>query len=638
MTDFIPLKTRTLLINKDEHLSDAFARENYPCNSIPTNCILDKTLPGLGATYSEIIAKRNSIIIEPNIPVITGKADKNDKILGVYEKCTKKTIKEYLLNKKVKYKKILCTPESYFRVKEIASKNGINFNENYFMLFDECEKITQDIDYRENISLPLKDFFSHKNKAFVSATPLKTRNPIFKQQGFYKLKVEPQYDYKKDLTLITTNSYSTTIIKKLKELKDSECICVFMNSTNGINKLIDHLNKQEITDYKTFCSRKSVTKFKDREIFQSYENLDLPLAKYNFFTSRFFSAVDINIDKKPDIIIVTDLCEAKYTRIDPFTNAIQIYGRFRKIFPDGKTFNSLTHIADYNEEDKAFTEDEIQSYISQSKKGYDNNKENYTIETNKGTKAALLRAIKDSSYQQFIDDDETINYFKVDNFYDDERVKSYYTSPDELLKAYENTKHFSITHTNETHEFNDKWSLQYKDVKSEINKRRYWIRIMKNLSLSKNQLSFDDWEYLKNDLLREEKGKMVEDFELIEKAYKECGMEALEKTDGYLVRINTLLKKHKKASDEHKKASDEHKMFTKTVRDAIIEKFIEGEVYDSEDLIEDFIEIFKSFDITTVTINIGLIGRFYGVSRLKGKNTKGKIRLGKFIPDNKYDD
>ena len=35
---------------------------------IPTNTILNKTLTGLGATHSEIHSKRNSIIIEPNVP------------------------------------------------------------------------------------------------------------------------------------------------------------------------------------------------------------------------------------------------------------------------------------------------------------------------------------------------------------------------------------------------------------------------------------------------------------------------------------------------------------------------------------------------------------------------------------------
>ena len=36
---------------------------------IPTDTILSKTLPGLGANTLEIKSKRNSIIIEPNVPV-----------------------------------------------------------------------------------------------------------------------------------------------------------------------------------------------------------------------------------------------------------------------------------------------------------------------------------------------------------------------------------------------------------------------------------------------------------------------------------------------------------------------------------------------------------------------------------------
>ncbi len=40
---------------------------------IPTNTILYKKLTGLGATYGELKSKRNSIIVEPNRPVISGK-------------------------------------------------------------------------------------------------------------------------------------------------------------------------------------------------------------------------------------------------------------------------------------------------------------------------------------------------------------------------------------------------------------------------------------------------------------------------------------------------------------------------------------------------------------------------------------
>ena len=132
-----------------------------------------------------------------------------------------------------------------------------------------------------------------------------------------------------------------------------------MNSTNGINKLITRLEENNITDYKAFCSKKSEIKFKSRNIHQSFEDLDLPLAKYNFFTSRFYSAVDIYTTVSPDIIILTDLHEAKHSRIDPLTNAIQIYGRFRNKHDDGQKFNSLTHISNYGTIGEVLTEQEI---------------------------------------------------------------------------------------------------------------------------------------------------------------------------------------------------------------------------------------------------------------------------------------
>src|SRR5690606_12526859 len=113
-------------------------------------------------------------------------------------------------------------------------------------LYDECEKITQDIDYREQISLPMDDFFLYRNKAFVSATPLKLRNPEFVAQDFFILKVTPTYEYRKKINLITTNNYERSVIDLLEELKNSPCICIFMNSTNGINKLINRLHEKGI--------------------------------------------------------------------------------------------------------------------------------------------------------------------------------------------------------------------------------------------------------------------------------------------------------------------------------------------------------------------------------------------------------
>lgn len=42
---------------------------------IPSKCVINKVLPGLGATHTEITAKRHSIIIEPNVPVGKSSSD-----------------------------------------------------------------------------------------------------------------------------------------------------------------------------------------------------------------------------------------------------------------------------------------------------------------------------------------------------------------------------------------------------------------------------------------------------------------------------------------------------------------------------------------------------------------------------------
>ena len=38
-----------------------------------------------------------------------------------------------------------------------------------------------------------------------------------------------------------------------------------------------------------------------------------PFAKYNFFTCRFYSAIDIMLSIKADILLLTNLKEAYYT-------------------------------------------------------------------------------------------------------------------------------------------------------------------------------------------------------------------------------------------------------------------------------------------------------------------------------------
>ena len=82
------MKNRDIRISKNINGDIPYLTEVLPM--IPTNTIiLYKKLTGLGATYGELKAKRNSIIIEPNKPVISGKCKdpkhKDDNLFGVFE-------------------------------------------------------------------------------------------------------------------------------------------------------------------------------------------------------------------------------------------------------------------------------------------------------------------------------------------------------------------------------------------------------------------------------------------------------------------------------------------------------------------------------------------------------------------------
>src|SRR5690606_23270606 len=209
---------------------------------IPTNTIFHKTLCGIGATYLELYrSKRNSIIVEPNLPVIHGKClddrgTKRKDILGVYEDTDVLEIHDYMLNERIMFKKILTTPESYRKVKLAAEAAGINLFTDYFMFFDECEHVAKAVVYREKITSPIHDFFSYEGKAFVSSTTLVPSDPRFAKHGFTKIVVTPTYDFAIRAKLICTNNIYLTLANYIKSMPNGGRFFVFFNHVDGIGK------------------------------------------------------------------------------------------------------------------------------------------------------------------------------------------------------------------------------------------------------------------------------------------------------------------------------------------------------------------------------------------------------------------
>lgn len=125
---------KDLNINKGEWLSDVI-------KEIPSNTILNKTMTGCGATTLEINAARHSIIIEPNVPVIVGKKAQHPFLFAVYEGTSKEDVKAYLAGEHDGYRKIITTPEGFDKkVLPAMYETDTPLFEDYFLLFDECEK------------------------------------------------------------------------------------------------------------------------------------------------------------------------------------------------------------------------------------------------------------------------------------------------------------------------------------------------------------------------------------------------------------------------------------------------------------------------------------------------------------------
>jgi len=466
-------------INKGQYLTEVLPL-------IPTNTILNKTLTGLGATYGEIESDRHSIIIEPNVPVIVGKKKdpKHKNIFGVYEGIYADDVLDYLEKGKNKYNyKILTTPESFHKIKDAISEFGMNIYEDFFLLFDECEKIVQDVCYRQDIALPIDDFFKFENKAFVSATPIVPSDPRFEEQDFWIIEIEPTFDYKKNMHLITTNNVLEALRQGLdklsqynKENNDEKNVCIFLNSTDTIEAIIKQLDIKK--ESSVFCSKKSVKKLKNRDFKSVYEHWNKEhIKKYNFFTSRFYSALDIELDESIDLFMISDLYYAEHSMIDPNTEALQIIGRFRK--ENGVA--EIIHITNIKKDLPVRSKIELQSYLDCSESIYNKISELYDTATDFNYKQAFKEALSVIPYSKYIDKEGRKNYFALDNYIDEEIIKSYYKNQNLLLKAYESSNRFTVKHEKPYFPLGDYERLQRERDNKSIKERN--IETVRQLSL-----------------------------------------------------------------------------------------------------------------------------------------------------------
>ena len=519
------MTTQIIQINKNENGKIQYLTEVLPM--IPTNTILYKTLTGLGATYGELKTDRNSIIIEPNVPVIVGKCNdpkhKEDNLFGVYEGVYTEDVIKYLEKSADKRTKILTTPESFQKVKDAFELMDMDIYGTCFLLFDECHKIVKDADYRSDITLPFDDFFLFNEKALVSATPISFSDPRFEMQKFQIIRIEPAFEYKLPVSLIHTNNVLEQLKKTLDKLNATD-ICLFVNSTDMIYSFIKQLDIEN--ESTVFCAKKSVEKLKNKKFKHAFEQWSKSkMKKYNFFTSRFYNALDIELEIKPTVIMISDVYFSEYSMIDPHTDAIQAIGRFRN------GVNRVCHIFNTNPNLPVRTEEEIGIYLQANKEVYDKIKTFYDCATSEEARNAYHGILKVLPFNQMLNKDGKENFFAIDNYVDEALLKSSYNAQEKLIASYRSNRLFDLDVESAYFPFGDFERLKKESKYASLKDKRK--EVVRQLELLKGD---DETEMIRN---YKEDLRKADSF--IYEAYEEIGKEMIESLDYSVKRIKEAM-------------------------------------------------------------------------------------------------
>jgi hypothetical protein len=415
----------------DEQYFDEMLKNHGYGKFTPSGFIVDKKFPNIGATTVEIESERHSIIMEPFKAVIEVKK----KIYGsliccVYNGITTNDVYNYLISN-IQYKKIITTPESFYKVIKALKKYDEDYHQNFFMLIDECEKLIQDCLFRSKILAPLKEFFRFEHKSLISATPIRPSAPEFRD--FNLMRVVPGYNnYKKPLVLLITNNIRTAIRSTIKIKTDGAPIFIFSNCKQTLAYIarLDEVQNR----YTIFCAEDLERKFFSVQDIGNVINtvLEQDYSEVNMFTSRFFSAVDMHLPEGviPHVLIITNIPQTRHSLIEPSIDAVQIYGRSRN------GVKSITHITNLFSEQQGSTAITVRQDALEEITLVDS--------LNKLRKKSQYDCLKDSvdsiRDKQFasnvFNEDGTINEYYKDNFLSKRLLKFHYTNAHLLYNEY----------------------------------------------------------------------------------------------------------------------------------------------------------------------------------------------------------
>ena len=285
--------------------------------------IVDKQIPGIGATTLEINSKRNSIIVFPTKALAYGKHSKHPNTLYVGseikgEKVTNQQIEEYLA--KDGYKKLLVVADSLGRLLGIIGKNY----KDYFLMIDEVDVLQTDNNFRPQLENVIDYYlmFPSKNRCMVTATMKEFSNPHLKTEC--RFPITWQYNTHRNIDLLHTDNITQAVIEKVIS-HPTEKIFIAYNSILQIRNIIASLDEETRKECAILCSEASIKEAGEYFAPKLGDNDTLP-ARINFATCCYFTGIDI--EDSYHLITVSDVRRShSMLTLDRMT---QIHGRCNK--------------------------------------------------------------------------------------------------------------------------------------------------------------------------------------------------------------------------------------------------------------------------------------------------------------------
>ena len=328
----------------------------------------------------------------------------------------------------------------------------------------------------------MDDFFQFEHKALVSATPIKFSDPRFKD--FKTIEISAEYDYQQKIQVVHTYSIARTVREYLENHKNNK-VCIFFNSVDGIYSIMKQFGM--LNNATVYCAPKSRTKLKSEHDFTNAYNVwsAKTMKQYNFFTGRFYTAFDLELDYKPDLLMITDPHLSPYTMLDVDTDCIQICGRFRN------GISSATHIYRTDEEIVAKTRDELEWEISAHEYAYNTIQTFYNSADSRESRFAFGEALETLPFRKYLYPDLTKNWFAIDNAINEKLVESRYKYRGQVKLWYNDCHFFIPTFEDKPYNKHDEGLRVVAAARSTKDKRRRMVQFLSELEDPDSEYAMD---------------------------------------------------------------------------------------------------------------------------------------------------